>query len=125
MITNWIVKPISFIFNLSFKNGYLSQDLGCADILPMHKKGDRSVVSIYRPICNCSLIAKIFERAFFGIMRKYLLKKNTFVIQTRKRIPKRVLDRVTKAFLCSASFFSCLRKLLFFDINFEIYLDKR
>ena len=69
----WIVRPLTYIINLSFRKGYFPVELGRACIIPLHKKGNKNVMSNYRPICKSSILSKIFEKAFLTKLRVYLV----------------------------------------------------
>ena len=57
-----LCKPLSIIFNLSYNTGIIPSEWKSANIVPVHKKGDKDLVSNYRPISLISLTAKIMER---------------------------------------------------------------
>ena len=46
-------------------------NLKAADILPTHKKKDRSDIENYRPISILSMLSKIYERCMYDQMYKY------------------------------------------------------
>ena len=57
-----IAYPMTLLFNLSFSQGQLPFDWKLANVVPVHKKGDKSNVENYRPISLTSLIMKVFEK---------------------------------------------------------------
>jgi len=45
-----IISPLTYIYNLSIKNGIFPEKLKLAIIKPIHKNGDKTCVNNYRPI---------------------------------------------------------------------------
>jgi hypothetical protein len=58
-----LAYPLSLLFNLSFSTGVIPPDWKLASVVPIHKKGDKSLVDNYRPISLTSLVMKVFERS--------------------------------------------------------------
>ena len=69
-----VSDPISYLINESFCLGVFPEDLKIATIIPIHKKGDCTDLSNYRPYH--SLLSKLFEKAMANRMTKYLKKFN-------------------------------------------------
>lgn len=57
-----IFKPLSILFNKSLSEGVFPIRFKTANLTPIFKKGDKSEVTNYRPICLLNAFAKIFER---------------------------------------------------------------
>ena len=57
-----ISEPLSYIFNLSLKNGIFPDLLKTAKVTPIYKKGPREDPGNYRPISVLPVIAKVFEK---------------------------------------------------------------
>ena len=57
-----LAYPLSILYNISFSMGQLSSDWKVANIVPVHKKGDKSDVKNYRPISLTSLVMKVMEK---------------------------------------------------------------
>ena len=57
-----LAYPLSLLFNLSYNCGQIPQEWKLANVVPVHKKGDKSCVENYRPISLTCLIMKVFER---------------------------------------------------------------
>ena len=53
---------MSILFNISFSTGQIPTDWKSADVVPVHKKGDKTNVENYRPISLTSLVMKVMER---------------------------------------------------------------
>ena len=56
-----IVKDIYDIFDLSLRTGSVPKDWKLANVVPIHKKGDRACFKNYRPISLTSTLGKILE----------------------------------------------------------------
>ena len=54
------------LFNLSLTTGTVPDDWKMANVTPVHKKGDRSACSNYRPISLLCICSKILERAILN-----------------------------------------------------------
>ena len=63
--------PLSILFNISFASGQLPQDWKLANVVPVHKKGDKADIENYRPISLTSLVIKVMEK----IVRNELYSK--------------------------------------------------
>ena len=53
--------PLAIIFTKSLVNSKVPMDWKRANVVPIHKKGDKSVMGNYRPISLTSLVCKILE----------------------------------------------------------------
>ena len=59
---NEISKPLTYIFNLSLRTGVFPDRFKYAVVLPIHKKGDKSTMSNYRPVSLPMACSKILEK---------------------------------------------------------------
>ena len=57
-----LVKPLTYIYNLSFYSGVVPDIWKIAKVIPIFKSGDRSDTNNYRPISLLSCFEKIMER---------------------------------------------------------------
>ena len=57
-----ISLPLSILFNISYRTGIIPAEWKTANIVPVHKKGDKSSINNYRPISLTSILSKIFEK---------------------------------------------------------------
>ena len=71
-----ISKPLTQIFNLSFKTGIHPDALKTARVIPIFKKGSKLLVSNYRPISLLSNLNKILEKLMFNRVYNYLERNN-------------------------------------------------
>ena len=44
-----MIGPLCYIINLSFNKGYVPDELNMANIVPIFKKGDATLIKTYRP----------------------------------------------------------------------------
>ena len=54
--------PLTLIFQNSLVAGVFANDWQNADIVPIHKKNDKQIVSNYRPVSLFPICSKIFEK---------------------------------------------------------------
>ena len=47
-----------------------------ANVVPVHKKGDKQVLKTYRPVSLLSICGKIFERLIYNNLFEYFIKNN-------------------------------------------------
>ena len=73
---DFICTPLSRIFQLSINSGSLPRDWITANIVPVHKKGDKHLSSNYRPISLTSIIVKVMERIIHRQLITALESKN-------------------------------------------------
>ena len=57
-----LCRPFSILFKLIYNTGMIPHEWKTANITPFHKKGDKTLISNYRPISLLCLTAKIMER---------------------------------------------------------------
>ena len=75
-IKSAITTPLIHIFNLCLNQGYFPSELKLGCITPIFKKGDKSKISNYRPVCSLSHFSKIFERIVYNRMVDFINKYN-------------------------------------------------
>ena len=57
-----IAAPLCRLFNFSFEKGHVPSIWKQANVVPIFKKGDKSLVTNYRPISLTSVVIKILEK---------------------------------------------------------------
>ena len=67
-------KPLSDMINTSFTTGIFPSALKVANVIPIHKKGDKLDCNNYRPISLLSNISKIFEKMMHIQLTSFLNK---------------------------------------------------
>ena len=60
-----IAPSLCLLFNKSLKCGIVPREWKIANVVPIHKKGDKDHVENYRPISLPSLVSKVLERCVF------------------------------------------------------------
>lgn len=71
---NCIVKPLSYIFNLSFQSGIFPNRMKVAKVVPLYKDGDKHMFTNYRPI-SLSQFSKVLEKNFVQKLDELIEKK--------------------------------------------------
>jgi len=71
-LSDLLCPLISSFFNRSLTTGIFPDVLKCARIVPIHKAGDKNVVSNYRPISTLCILSKIFEILMCNRMKGYI-----------------------------------------------------
>uniref|UniRef100_A0A3B3H5U1 Reverse transcriptase domain-containing protein n=1 Tax=Oryzias latipes TaxID=8090 RepID=A0A3B3H5U1_ORYLA len=72
----FIVEPLTHIFNMSFREGIFPNNMKIAKIIPIFKNGDRHIFTNYRPISLLSQFSKILEKPFVKRMNNFIGKFN-------------------------------------------------
>ena len=67
---------LSNIFNLCVAQGYFPEELKIGRITPIFKKGSKTLINNYRPVCNLSHFSKIFEKVIHNRMLDFINKNN-------------------------------------------------
>ena len=73
-----LCRPLSIIFRLSYNTGSIPAEWKYANIVPVHKKGEKNLINNYRPISLTCLTAKIMEH----IIQEELLNKTQNLINS-------------------------------------------
>ena len=76
--TDELKKPIYILWRSSLNNGYVPVKLKQSNVIPIFKKGDRSLPLNYRPISLVSHISKIFEKVVVKALTSYLNELDLF-----------------------------------------------
>jgi hypothetical protein len=74
-----ISHPLSFICNHSIYKGIFTDGLKIAVVIPLHKKGDKTNVTNYKPISLLMVFSKVFEKAMHSRLSQHLHTNNTLV----------------------------------------------
>ena len=71
-----VIKPLTYICNLSLTTGVFPERCKPAIIRPICKKGDHSEITNYRPISLLPTISKILEKVMFNRLSQHLDSNN-------------------------------------------------
>ena len=75
---NCISNQLSHLFNLCIKTNVIPSTWKHAKVIPLHKKGDTSEPSNYRPISLLSSTSKLFERFLANQISSYFEQNSLF-----------------------------------------------
>ena len=65
-VAPYVLAPyLSYLFDYAFNNGIFSDNCKIAKIIPIHKNGDQSNPSNYRPISILTCFSKIIEKLIY------------------------------------------------------------
>ena len=71
---NTVCVPLTKLFNLSLKNLIFPELWKMAHVMPLFKKGEKSLSSNYRPVSLTSNVGKSFELIIFKYMSNHILE---------------------------------------------------
>lgn len=74
--SNFLVPPLTLIFNNCLHTGIFPSQLKSSEVRPIFKGGDKKVISNYRPISILPAISKLLEKIINNRLTKYLEKNN-------------------------------------------------
>ena len=69
-----LVKPITYIYNVSFSSGVMPDIWKIAKVIPIFKKGDKTIPDNYRPISLLSCFEKIMEKLLAKRIHSFISK---------------------------------------------------
>ncbi|MEW8548488.1 MAG: reverse transcriptase family protein [Candidatus Thiodiazotropha sp.] len=113
-----VAKPLCYLFNMSLQQRSFPSLWKSADVMPIFKKGDKSIVSNYRPISLISCVGKSFERIVFKNVYNHLLTNSLIYKYQSGFLP----GHSTVHHLIEAIHHTCLA-LENHEINCQIYCD--
>ena len=70
------IKPLTHVLNLSITEGLFPNELKIAKVIPLFKKGDRKIMSNYRPVSVLSTFSKILEKIMYSRLITFINKHN-------------------------------------------------
>jgi hypothetical protein len=76
-----ICYPLCKLFNNSFFQGKVPSQWKQANVTPVYKKGERQIISNYRPISLLSVVGKLQERIVYKYFMNFSAKKTLDLAQ--------------------------------------------
>ena len=67
-----ISKPLHILFNNSVISESFPNEWKKANVIPVHKKGEKQIINNYRPVSLLPICSKIFEKIIFNSLFEYL-----------------------------------------------------
>ena len=71
-----ICKPLELIFKVCLRNGRFPLEWKKANVVRIHKKGDKQTIKNFRPVSLLSVSGKIFECLLYDTMFDFFSKNN-------------------------------------------------
>ena len=71
-----IAKPLCLLFRNCFEASTFPDEWKKGNVIPVYKKGDKQIVSNYRPISLLPIFSKIFEKIIFDAIFNYMNTNN-------------------------------------------------
>ncbi|KGL84127.1 RNA-directed DNA polymerase from mobile element jockey, partial [Tinamus guttatus] len=70
-----IAKPLSIIFERSWRTGVVPEDWKKANVTPVFKKGKKEDPGNYRPVSLTSVPGKVMERLILAVVSRHMEDK--------------------------------------------------
>ena len=107
-----ICKQLELIFQFCIKNGKIPNEWEMANVVPVHKKGDKQILKNYRPVSLLSICGKVSEGLIYNSLFEYF-------------IPNDLISPNQSGFkpgdLCTNQLISITHEIYqFFDDGFEV-----
>ena len=74
-----IFRPVTYIIDLSIKQGIFPDNLKIAKVIPIFKQGSRLLCDNYRPISVLPTLSKIFEKCIYYQLISYFSSENIII----------------------------------------------
>ena len=71
-----LVEPLTLVFDASIKNGIFPMNMKTAEVVPLHKGGNREEKNNYRPISLLLTISKLLEKVVYKRVYTFLDSTN-------------------------------------------------
>ena len=108
-----IYKPLEMIFKQCIETGVFPSEWKNANIVPIHKKGDKQTLENYRPVSLLPICEKILKRLMINEMFNFSLKINLF--HRISPVLKLVILALTRCYLSLTRYMN----LLMWDLKLE------
>ena len=76
MLTKVYIKPLTYLINISIKQGIFPEELKMANVIPIYKSDDKQLIQNYRPISVISYFSKVFEFFLYNHVIDFLEHNN-------------------------------------------------
>ena len=73
-------KPLAHLFNCSFLSGVVPDKLKVAGVIPVFKKGPRTLMTNYRPISLLSIFNKLLEKLMYNSLMVFSIKMKCYIM---------------------------------------------
>ena len=70
--SQFLVKPLTHICNLSLSQGIFPEQLKIANVIPLYKSDDSMLFNNYRPVSVLCVVSKIFENIMYNRVTTFL-----------------------------------------------------
>ena len=71
-----ILKPLKLIFENCLRTRLFPDQWKKANVVPIHKKGDKQLIENYRPVSLLPICGKVFEHLIFNRLFNYFIENN-------------------------------------------------
>ena len=82
-----LAPPLTKLFNRSINEGKFPEIWKMANVVPIHKSGDKHLVNNYRPISLLSCVGKVLEACIQKHILNYLIQNNLITAQQSGFLP--------------------------------------
>ena len=86
-----ILKPLKLIFENCLKTRLFPDQWKKANVLPIHKKGDKQLIENYRPVSLLPICGNAFERLIFNGFFNYFIENNLLSLHQSGFVPSESL----------------------------------
>ncbi len=73
-VIDYIVRPLTYVCNLSFQKGIFPNNMKLAKVIPIYKNGDKHCMENYRPILLLPQFSNILEKLFVKQLNLFIHK---------------------------------------------------
>lgn len=98
-IAIYIIKPLTYLINLSLEQGIYPSELKVSKVIPLYKKGDPNLFENYRGISLSPSISKVFESAINSQLINFLMLHNKLSTSQHGFTKQKSIDTALSVFL--------------------------
>ena len=89
-----ICKPLELIFKTCLRNARFPLEWKKANVVPIHKKGDKQTIKNYRPVSLLPIFGKIFERLLYDTMFIIFFLRRIYFLQINLDSDQEILPSI-------------------------------